>query len=274
MTARRPDDAAAPERHVGIMTPLVRSAKGLTDKALAASMQRLFPGLGPVRLTRSSGGFEAMWGRSGGPSGEGQVVNVTPVRSQIPGGLVEDGWHRNWMVLEGTPPPEYVAHLLVTAVDASSAVRAARAVTMVSAAIIDAGDISGVYCAWAGCTHAPEVFLDMAKAGGDGLEAEDFPPIMLWVNVIVSAERAGGPLSASTNGLEQFGHPELEVVNARWTLGELRSFMIDMAGYLISSGMRFEHGQTCGHSAEQRFKIEVGRSKLGLEGTVARINVR
>jgi hypothetical protein len=194
----------------------------------------------------------------------GAMVMLAHMPAKIPGREVDENaqctrwWNQKMM------PVPYASHAVLMAM-APTPVAAANAATLIALGLMHQKNAVGWYVGGASSVFPPEFVKDVAV---DCLQ-EGSVPVPLWVNVIMSKGAKG--IDASTLGLEQFGQKELEVVGSKQSPEDIGGTLFDLAGYLLNTGAVFEHGQTCGGSEEERWKIEVGASKLGKEGKVARI---
>lgn len=93
----------------------------------------------------------------------------------------------------------------------------------------------------------------------------------IWVNVVYSKNPRAGA-DASTLGLEYLGHNEFEIIGTGQPASNVYELLIDVSDYVLQNGPILKHGQTFGRTADERFPIEFGRSKLGKKGAVIRLS--
>ncbi len=257
--SRKPEKEAAT-----ILTmPLLKSKAPIEPSAVVTAANRLCPE-NPFKLEVD--GKDAAGGFTFG-SRDAMVIGMH-IPERIPSPEVDGaatmsiGWPKD------EPKVEYASHVVLVSRSEAGEKVAALAATRVAAAIMETQQAAGWYVGDASMVHKPEVVVDFAK---DAIEDERFP-VFLWVNVIVSQD-APGRYSGSTLGMASLGLMEFEVVKSARKPSDLMEGILDMASYVLDSGAALEHGQTIGHSATEKWSIEVGKSKLGKEGSVIRIGI-
>jgi hypothetical protein len=102
--------------------------------------------------------------------------------------------------------------------------------------------------------------------------AEGSFPTPLWVNLMMD-EAAPGMLNGGTVGMDELGQREFEVIRTSRDREELAGILLDCATYTLINGPVLMHGQTFGRTEDERWKIEVGPSKLGRKQTVTRLKM-
>ncbi len=196
----------------------------------------------------------------------GAMVMAVHTPQRIPTAEVDEAAQYT-MWYQGNPVPvPYASHMLLIGI-APDPRSAAVAASIAAAACMKQPQAVAWYVGDAFSVYPPKLVVEMTT---DFVEKDGFPT-PLWVKPVVSQGASG--FDASTTGLSCFGHNELEVIGSKQPMGELAMTLLDLASYIIESGAEFKHGQTCGGSAEEKWKIEVGPSKLGKDGKVARIRM-
>lgn len=158
------------------------------------------------------------------------------------------------------------AHVVLAGLGGNTPMERARAVAMVATGMTLSRPTIGWYVGSASQVLNPELAAEMEEGPGSPLG------LLVWVNVIATAE-GPGRCSLSTLGMETFGHREFEIVDTSADPGEWFTRLLDLANYVLESGPVLKHGQTFGATADEKIGIEVGKSKLGKEGTVIRLLV-
>jgi len=171
---------------------------------------------------------------------------------------------RFWRDEDGDTTHE--AHIVLAGLGGATAMERARALAMVATGISLSRATAGWYVGSASHVLHPELAVEMEEGPGSLLG------LLIWVNVVATAE---GPerCSLSTLGMEAFGHREFEIVDTAADPGEWYTRLLDLANYVLEAGPVLKHGQTFGATADEKIGIEVGKSKLGKEGTVIRLLV-
>lgn len=85
---------------------------------------------------------------------------------------------------------------------------------------------------------------------------EDLLPIYNWIWFGLYRSEKG--VCGYTYGMEAFGKPELEVVNADAQPSEIRDFLADLVSYVLEYDAVLQDGETIGFSAEDRHAISYG----------------
>ncbi|HVY46940.1 MAG TPA: DUF4261 domain-containing protein [Minicystis sp.] len=183
-------------------------------------------------------------------------VMVAHVPVPIPRGEAVDAVRSSWM-WQGSDDPvrAHRAHAIVTAVGSGNPVADAWDVARLSLALLDAADGAALYWGAPRPVHARrivEAFAADAKKR----------PVPLWVGITISAPARTGPFSAATHGLEALGHKELEVLETKTPVGDLRMLLLDVASYVLDRGSVLLDGQTFGPNAHVRWTIRHTASKL------------
>lgn len=106
--------------------------------------------------------------------------------------------------------------------------------------------VLGIYAN--GTVYDPDFYL-----GYGGLLREDELPLpdLVWVGLYRDEEG----LNAYTDGLSAFGKDEIEVLSSKAQPGELRSFLYDVADYVIEQDAVLFDGETIGTSEDEKLPI-------------------
>lgn len=257
--AKSPPDPR-PEPQLGMLA--LRSTDGLNGPAITAAWEDLFPGAGPLTGTV---GDKGAWEFK--HSDRSLILAQAPF--PIPRGDIESACERSWMWKEAEQEMAgQTSHLIVLTHAHAAPVEEAIAVSRLLAAAAKCGDPAGVYWGNCGQVHKPALFIDaMRSFTGGNL------PVMLWVGVVVSADRENGPFTLSSRGLRCFGHKELEIIDAPVSVGRLRMLAYEVINYLLLSGPVLKHGHTFGQSRTERFRVEHTTSRFRENEPVLRLHM-
>jgi len=157
-------------------------------------------------------------------------------------------------------PTQHGSHVVVIGT-APSITANLRCVSKVLSAIATTHATVAWYCGNASHIVDPTIGTDLIESDAH---------IAIWVNVICSQNQRGGT-DASTIGLEALGHHEFEIIGTRQDSATVFELLMDLATYVLENGPVLKHGQTFGRSADEKFGIEVGGSRLGKQGKVIRL---
>jgi hypothetical protein len=259
---------AAPDPKPGPQMCMVAlpSTGGLSGARVAAAWRELFPkhpcpepaeherGMFSLDLDEAS----IVLGTMEMPIPAGDIESACAVSWMWPGAAEQMKRQRAHCVIVSAPGERRRGPLLE-----------ALAVTRAAAATCRAADAVGVYWGSAGQLHRPDFFVDAARDFAE----PDGPPTMLWVGLIVSASSRNGPYTLTTRGLRPFGHKELEIIDTRLGIGDLRMAVFEVITYLLTTGPVFKHGQTFGRSAEEKWTIEHTTSRFRKREPVIRLHI-
>lgn len=83
-------------------------------------------------------------------------------------------------------------------------------------------------------------------------------PVMIWVYIGLGQTKDGNQLY--TRGMDKFGKDDMEILNSQVDMKTLHSSLTAMCGYIISSDLTLQDGESIGFSAEQRWQITKSKS--------------
>ncbi len=237
----------------------LRSGKGLSPTRICAAWAELFPQIPALEAKpaeKKDGNAVAEF------VSDGRTLFLAAMPAPIPVGDIDYAVSRSWMWPDAANcMAEQRAHAIVMTVSnngPSNPVEEAMAVSRLIAAAAKAGDCVGVYWGNSAQVHSPEMFIDAMQSFEDDL------PVMLWVGLAISAHGPSGPFTLSTLGLRPFGHKELEIIESRRDVGDLRMTALNLAGYVLQNGPVLKHGDTFGASETERIKVQHTMSKFRL----------
>ena len=104
----------------------------------------------------------------------------------------------------------------------------------------------GVYAN--GTVYQPEFYLNAAQPMEDG----ELPLLdLVWMGLYRREEG----LCGYTDGLAAFGKEEIEVLDTQAAPGDLHSFLLDLASYVLEEDVTFHDGETIGFTEGQYLPI-------------------
>jgi hypothetical protein len=160
------------------------------------------------------------------------------------------------------------AHLVVSVLGGEvDAVTRHLLLSRLVAAVAAAAEALGIYWASAGLVHKPaDVYAAALEAGPETL------PLQLWVAFRLHGQDEDSVV-LSTQGLEEFGVPELEVAGRGRTAQEVYEFAFNVAHYVLLGGTELKDGETIGMSERQRVPIRHAPSSIDPSRTVIRLEL-
>jgi Domain of unknown function (DUF4261) len=159
-------------------------------------------------------------------------------------------------------------HLIVAILGSSGDVKDRHArLTHLVAALIEHSDAAGVYWGNGTLVHEPQAF----RAQADGLTAEHIVP-QLWIDMRVESN-GDGTVRFFTTGLSAFSQLEIEIERTTLDANSLLDFCYPTIDYILRSGIRIQHGETLGRSAEEKFKVTHGPSMFDSRNNVMRLSL-
>ncbi|WP_195282576.1 DUF4261 domain-containing protein [Harryflintia acetispora] len=179
---------------------------------------------------------------------EGMLAVISLMPSPIPGGEAEENAHSNYMWPGAAEAAKaHLAHLDVAVISRGRPPEAAGAlhVKLCAAALLQSGTL-GLYTN--GSVLQPEFYLEAAEL----LRKGELPILNL---VFVGLYRSESGVGGYTCGLRQFGCHELEVLDSTADPDELRSFLYDVAGYVLREHVVLHGGETVGFSTGQKLAL-------------------
>lgn len=185
---------------------------------------------------------------------DGLTVAMAMIPAPIPGGELDGPAATTWLWPGASAAMGRVGAHVVVWVSGPDAVQNHWAVTRVVSAVIRATGALGVYWGSAGLVISGEVFDGLAHEYVGGL------PTMLWVDYRATVRRRRASLF--TVGMADFGLMEIEIHRSKRKPGELREFVMGIAGYLIESGPVINDGDTVGGSEAEKIKVRYAPSEF------------
>lgn len=255
-------DKPAPTSAHLLSMPLFQAGAKFNAAAVAQFATKLDPS-DPIHVEPSKDSSDAMSFKSKNATAMGALMPMP-----VPTPEVDQCTKISFLWPRDEPKVEHGSHMVLIAMSDAGVRAAARLATRIATTLMRDKSAVAWYVGNASLVHKPKTAIDMAES----VFEDDSFPVFHWVNSIVSQDD-DGTFAASTLGMEALGHREFEVVQSLMPPGELMSYLLDMASYVLNTGAELKHGQTLGPTAEDKWKIEIGKSKLGKEGKVIRIGV-
>jgi len=164
----------------------------------------------------------------------------------------------NWdTVLEDTK--NHKSHFLVSLFNGGpDQVKRFKIFTQVLCSLLRVTGSIGVYKGTQSLLIPKNDYLEEAEFMSD-----DHLPINLWIYFGLQA--AENHNSGYTYGLKEFNKSELEIVNSRKSVTEIREFLFDISHYVLDQDIIFEDGQTCGGTEDEKIEITLSKGKF-IEG--------
>ena len=169
------------------------------------------------------------------------------------------------------PVDAHVAHAVVSAevntrdpespIDADSPIERTLAAhvtgSLVAASLVEAPEAVALYNAAAATTLPPDAVYDMVRAAYADPEDPQLP-VDLWLSVWSWGNEVTGTTLA-TFGMPTFGHADLMIEATPLPLAESTNLLLDVARYVVSTGVRLHAGEELGH-ADRRLRVEAAIS--------------
>ena len=178
----------------------------------------------------------------------GMLAAVCLYPFPVPHGEAEENAAHNYLWPEAAESAaRHRGQLLVTVLPREESVREAAIlqVKLVCAACRQRGTL-GVYAN--GTVYQPEFYLNASQPMEDG----ELPLLdLVWMGLYRREEG----LCGYTDGLAAFGKEEIEVLDTQAAPGDLHSFLLDLASYVLEEDVTFHDGETIGFTEGQYLPI-------------------
>jgi hypothetical protein len=196
---------------------------------------------------------------------EGILAAVTLVPGPVPDGEAEQ-YAANSLHWEGAMEAArtHAAHLQIAAMGTEGALETAKVFTQLCASCLTQPDVSAVCTA--GAVFSSKFYREEALL----LKGEDYP-VRDWIYIGVAKARQG--FNAYTYGLENFGLPEMEILESRWTPDALEDFLCETARYALRSGRPFHSREAVGFCRDERFLLSRSAG-VSVDGMSLKIDVK
>ena len=192
------------------------------------------------------------------------LVAVSLMSAPIPDGEAEANAENNYLWPEAVETAKaHKAHIMVAVIGKEEdALELGKLYVKALSACCRQPYATGVYAS--GVVFEPSFYEDCAE-----VMREDILPIFNWVWFGLYGGEGG--LCGYTDGLEQFGREEIEVLDTDAQPEELRNFMAEIVSYVLEYGVELQDGETIGFSEEDKHTIIRSESEV-LPGTTLKIN--
>ena len=166
----------------------------------------------------------------------------------IPGGEAEANAENNYMWADAVQAAkEHCAHIMVAVLGKEEdLLEKGKLYTKLLAACCGQQYATGVYTS--GVVFEPRFYEGFA-----GMLKEDELPIFNWI--WFGLYHSEGGLSAYTYGMDVFGKPEMEVLDADADPNDLRDFLASLVSYVLENDVDLQDGETIGFTAEDKHAI-------------------
>lgn len=140
----------------------------------------------------------------------------------------------------------HTAHLQIAVMGTDGALETARVFSQLCASCLTQQSVCAICTA--GAVFQPEFYREEAML----LKEEEYP-VRDWIYFGVTGGQKGR--RAYTYGLENFGLPEMEILDSSWKREELEDFLCEVARHALRSGRPFHTGEAAGFCQNERFPI-------------------
>lgn len=200
----------------------------------------------------------------------GVRIVVALVSSPVPDGEATRNCHPAFWT-DTAPIDTHAAHAVVSAevtgrdpespIDADSPIERTLAAhvtgSLVAASLVEAPEAVGLYSAAAATTLPPDAVYDVVRAAYANPEDPQLP-VDLWLSVWSWGNEVTGTTLA-TFGMPTFGHVDLMIEATPLPLADSTNLLLDVARYVISTGVRLHPGEELGH-ADRRLRVDAAIS--------------
>jgi hypothetical protein len=198
---------------------------------------------------------------------DGGEAMVALMPAPIPKGEAEEAVRYSISSLDGKwKLRPHKAHLIVTLHMRGDVTTRLSLLTSILAAIADASSALGIYWGYAGATHDPKFFREIAK------ERTTLSRLVLWIGVSIARE--GQRYSLLSYGMNQFELPDLLLVAPAAKSDGAIPFMLDLLGMAVEAGKPFPEGDTVGRSASEKLPVHYVPSPVDSKAKVWRVEMK
>ena len=180
------------------------------------------------------------------------MLNIALMPGPIPGNEATEAAAENYMWQAAVQQTsQHTGHLLVAVLGiGQSIIENGEMLVKLTAAACKQPGALGVYAN--GVVYPPDYYQHFA-----GMLKENLFPIynLVWFGLYKSKKG----FCAYTNGLQNFGFDEIEVLDSSANPNELHDFLSDIANYVITQNVLLQDGETIGFSAEEKLPISRNR---------------
>lgn len=191
--------------------------------------------------------------------------SIRLVAAPIAAGTLEKACDRSWRWRQAAAVlAAHTHHWVVSVTTDTVPFHNAMVVGRLLAALSYRPELMGVYLSPAEVVHPPEKLRIACDVEPDS------EPVDLWVHVTLDAHEDGST-SLRTQGLTQFGVPEIEIVHSRLRYDELYEQGRGFADHLMKAGTVLKDGEIVRTTADEPLQVRYGPSIYDPEETVCHI---
>jgi hypothetical protein len=196
---------------------------------------------------------------------DGETIAIAHMPVPIPFGDIEQSASLayNWVnALKDISV--HKSHLIVPVMQGTpNAITGFRIFTRVLSSLLRTTNSIGVYQGNQSLLIPKQDYLNEAA-----LMDDDYLPLNLWLYFGLRTGERGN--SGYTYGMKEFGKMEMEVVNVDMKLEDIRSFLFNVAHYVLKYDITLKDGETCGMSEKEKIAITLSRG-IFVEGNTLKL---
>jgi len=148
---------------------------------------------------------------------------------------------------------EHKSHLIVSLLQGESdQLKRYKLFTQILCSLLRTTNAIGIYQGNQSLLIPTDDYLNEA-----GEMSDEYLPLNLWIYFGLRVTDSGN--SGYTYGLKEFYKTEMEIVNSRNSLEDIRGFLFNIAHYVLAYDVTFQDGQTIGSSAEEKIAIRFSK---------------
>jgi hypothetical protein len=186
---------------------------------------------------------------------EGEMVAIGHMSVPIPSGDIEETakYAYNWeTALFDTK--NHKSHLIISIIKGGhNQIKKYKIFTEIICSLLRTTNAIGVYKGNQSLLIPKFDYLNEAE-----FMSEDYLPLNLWIYFGLRKNEKGN--SGYTYGLKEFNKTEMEVLNSKRSLEDIRGFLFNMASYVLDYDVTFKDGQTCGLSEDEKILIRFSKA--------------
>ena len=177
------------------------------------------------------------------------VIGYTP--TPVPDGEAERFAASNYLWKDAVEvTKQHVAHLMVAVLPhVMTPMEAGKTYVKIISSCLEAANAIGVYTS--GTVLEPGAYQEITAE----MEQGELP-VQNWIYFGLYQNEAGN--HGYTIGMDAFGKDELEILNSKQSLEDIREFLYNAAYYVLEGDRTLRHGDTIGFHAEQKLQMKRG----------------
>lgn len=188
---------------------------------------------------------------------DGETVLVAFMSVPIPSSDIEEAaqYAYNWQNALNEIK-EHNCHLIVSVVQGGqNQIKRFKIFTQVLCSLLRTSNAIGVYEGNQSLLIPKGFYLREAE-----LMSEEYLPLNLWIYFGLRVSNNGN--SGYTYGLKEFDKTEMEVLNSKNSLEDIRNFLLNITHYVLEQNVSFKDGQTCGLTKDDKILISFSKGQL------------